>query len=201
MKRNMVGVHDVDGLICADTVPWRSIDEFEQARDLLEDWKRSQRRVLKIRQDYEDMIAWGAMRTGRRRTGTKSHNKLPLMASVILKAMAWRDTPISDRFQTTTYAQKAAWMSAISGIKITVADVKNAKRRGAGFKDLAGCVSEFSDDDRRFMTTWFGFHSIVPEAIDIAWMICRPGSAAEAELEDLFGDAEDWLEADQEAAA
>ncbi len=53
MKRNMVGVHDVDGLICADTVPWRSIDEFEQARDLLEDWKRSQRRVLKIRQDCE----------------------------------------------------------------------------------------------------------------------------------------------------
>ena len=28
------------GLITADTVPWRSIDEFEQARDLLEEWKR-----------------------------------------------------------------------------------------------------------------------------------------------------------------
>ena len=65
MKRKLVNVRDVDGLITADTVPWRSIDEFEQARDLLEDWKRSQRRVLKTKQDYDDMIAWGRMRANR----------------------------------------------------------------------------------------------------------------------------------------
>ena len=70
MKRKLVNVRDVDGLITADTVPWRSIDEFEQARNLLEDWKRSQRRVLKTKQDFDDMIAWGAMRASRRRTGT-----------------------------------------------------------------------------------------------------------------------------------
>ena len=63
MKRKLVKVRDVDGLITADTVPWRTIDEFEQARDLLEDWKRSQRRVLKTKQDYDDMIAWGAARS------------------------------------------------------------------------------------------------------------------------------------------
>ena len=42
MKRKLVNVRDVDGLITADTVPWRNIDEFEQARDLLDDWKESQ---------------------------------------------------------------------------------------------------------------------------------------------------------------
>ena len=91
MKRKLVNVRDVDGLITADTEPWRSIDEFEQARDLLEDWKRSQRRVLKTRQDFDDMIAWGAMRASRRRAGTKSHNKLPPVAAAVLKVLAWRD--------------------------------------------------------------------------------------------------------------
>ena len=60
MKRKLVNVRDVDGLITADTVPWRTIDEFEQARDLLDEWKKSQRRVLKTKQDYDDMIAWGS---------------------------------------------------------------------------------------------------------------------------------------------
>ena len=56
MKRKLVKVRNVDGLITADTVPWRTIDEFEQARELLEDRKRSQRRVLKTTQDYDDMV-------------------------------------------------------------------------------------------------------------------------------------------------
>ena len=88
MKRKLVEVRDVDGLITADTVPWRTIDEFEQARDLLEDWKRSQRRVLKTKQDYDDMIAWGAARASRRKTGTRAHNALPPVAAAILKLMA-----------------------------------------------------------------------------------------------------------------
>ena len=100
MKRKLVNVRDVDGLITADTEPWRSIDEFEQARDLLEDWKRSQRRVLKTRQDFDDMIAWGAMRASRRRTGTRSHNKLSPVASAVLKVLAWREAGISEWFQT-----------------------------------------------------------------------------------------------------
>ena len=62
MKRKLVEVRDVDGLITADTVPWRSIDEFEQARNLLDDWRRSQRRVLKTKQDYDDMMRPGARR-------------------------------------------------------------------------------------------------------------------------------------------
>ena len=189
MKRKLVDVRDVDGLITANTVPWRSIDEFEQARDLLDDWKKSQRRVLKTKQDYDDMIAWGAMRANRRRTGTKSHNKLSPLAAAILKILAWRDTPLSEWFQTTTHAQKAMWMSAISGVKVTETNVKDAKRRGAGLASLAGCITEFSDDDRSFLIAWFGFHPIVPEAFEILEQLCQPGSAAEAELDELFEDS------------
>ena len=180
---------DVDGLICADTEPWRSIDEFEQARDLLEGWKRSQRRVLKTRQDFDDMIAWGAMRASRRRAGTKSHNKLPTVAAAVLKVLAWREASISEWFQTLTHAQKATWMSAICGVKITETDVKNAKRRGTGAGELAGCITQLNDDDRRFLMTWFSFRPIVREAFEIAAMLCAPTSQAADELDDLLDDA------------
>jgi hypothetical protein len=201
MKRRLVKMRDVDGLITADTAPWRSIDEFEQARDLLEDWKRSQRRVLKTAQDYEDMVAWGTMRANRRRIGTKSSNKLPSVAGAVLKLLAWRTTSISEWFQTVTHAQKAAWMSTLCGVKLSETDVKNAKRRGASLADLTGCITELMDDDRRFLTAWFGFGSIVPEATDIAWMLCGRGSAAEEELDGLFADAVMWRNAEQEDEA
>ena len=48
----------------------------QRARDLLDDWKKSQRRVLKTKQDYDDMTAWGGVRASRRKTGTRANNKL-----------------------------------------------------------------------------------------------------------------------------
>jgi hypothetical protein len=189
MKRRLVNVRDVDGLITADTTPWPSIDEFERARDLLEEWKRSQRRVLKTKQDYDDMVEWGGMRASRKRTGTRSHNKLSPVACAVLKILAWRDTPISEWFKTETYAQKAKWMSAICGVKVTEMTVKDAKRRGTRAEGLMGCITELTDDDRRFLVTWFGFSSIVPEVLEIAWNLCARGSMAEAELDELFDDA------------
>jgi hypothetical protein len=201
MKRKLVNVRDVDGLISADTVPWRSIDEFEQARDLLEDWKRSQRRVLKTKQDFDDMIAWGGMQANRRRTGTRSHNKLAPVAAAVLKIMAWRDTPLSDWFQTATHAQKAMWMSAICGVKVSETDVKNAKRRGAGPEELDGSITALTDDDRRFLVTWLGFSPIVPDTFDTVWRLCAPGSAAADELDELFEDARPEQEAGEGASA
>ena len=47
LKRRLINVRDVDGLIAADTVPWQTFEEFEEARDGLENWRKSQRRVLK----------------------------------------------------------------------------------------------------------------------------------------------------------
>jgi hypothetical protein len=84
-------------------VPWRTIDEFEQARDLLEDWKRSQRRVLKTKQDYDDMIAWGAARRSRRKTGTRGHNSLSPVASAALKLLAHRTAGIASVLESPVY--------------------------------------------------------------------------------------------------
>ena len=188
MKRKLVKVRDVNGLITADTVPWRNIDEFEQARDLLEDWKESQRRVLKTKLDYDDMLAWGKMRANRKGTGTRSHNKLSSMPAAVLKMLAWRDTPISEWIRVVTAEQKANWMTAICGVKVTDSDIKNAKRRGARPEDLTGSITELCDDDRRFLEVWFGFSPIVPDATDMVWNLCKPGSTAEMELDELFED-------------
>ena len=73
-------------------------------------------------------------------------------------------------------------------MKITETNVKNAKRRGMKPEDLAGCITELTDDDRRFLIAWLGFHPIVPEAFEIAEMLCEPGSRAAEELDELFED-------------
>ena len=198
MKRKLVNVRDVDGLITADTVPWRSIDEFEQARDLLDDWKRSQRRVLKTKQDYDDMIAWGAARASRRRTGTRGHNALLARRVGCPQGSGsshrWhrdrsRRPDMAEGRAPQLNARAARLMTALCGVKVTETNVKDAKRRGAGPDDLVGSIASFTDDDRRFLTAWFRLFPVVPEVLDIAEMLCEQGSAASAELDDLFLDA------------
>ena len=198
MKRKLVKVRNVDGLITADTVPWRTIDEFEQARDLLEDWKRSQRRVLKTKQDYDDMIAWGAARASRRKTGTRGHNALSPVAAAVLKVLAHRTAGIVTVLESPIWrkaerpklnARTARLMTALCGVKVTETNVKDAKRRGAGPDDLVGSIASLTDDDRRFLTAWFRLFPVAPEVLDIAEMLCEQGSAASAELDDLFLDA------------
>jgi hypothetical protein len=198
MKRKLVKVRNVDGLITADTVPWRTIDEFEQARDLLEDWKRSQRRVLKTKQDYDDMMAWGAARASRRKTGTRGHNALSPVASAVLKVLAHRtsgivtvlESPIWRKAERPKFnARTARLMTALCGVKVTETKVKDAKRRGVGPDDLVDSIASLTDDDRRFLTVWFRLFPVAPEVLDIAEMLCEQGSTASAELDDLFLDA------------
>ena len=52
-KRQIVNPRDVDGLLTANTAPWQTIEEFEEARDGLEAWKKSTRSVLKTAADYK----------------------------------------------------------------------------------------------------------------------------------------------------
>ena len=80
-------------------------------------------------------------------------------------------------------------MTALCGVKITETDLKNAKRRGADPADLAGSITELSEDDRRFLVSWFSFHGIVPNAVDIVRRLCAPGSAAELDLDGLLEEA------------
>jgi hypothetical protein len=200
MKRKLVNVRDVDGLITADTTPWRSIDEFERARDQLEGWKRSQRRVLKMKRDYDDMTDWAAERESRRRIGVRADNTLSPVAAAILKVLAHRMEGSTSVLAGQLWraverprlnARAAKLMTMICGLKITETQVKNARRRGAGPDELAGSIATLTDDDRRFLTAWLAFYTLVPKVLDIAEMLCAPGSAAAGEIDDLFYDAFD----------
>ena len=163
-----------------------------------EDWKRSQRRVLKTKQDYDDMMDWGATRASRRKTGTRGHNALSPVASAALKLLAHRtsgivtilESPIWRKAERPKFnARTARLMTALCGVKVTETNVKDAKRRGVGPGDLVGSIASLTDDDRRFLTAWFRLFPVAPEVLGIAEMLCEPGSAASAELDDLFLDA------------
>jgi hypothetical protein len=198
MKRKPVKVRDIDGLITADTVPWRTIDEFEHARDLLEDWRRSQRRVLKTKQDYNDMVAWGAARTSRRKTGTHAHNALSPVASAVLKVLAHRASGIEIVLDGPMWrkvarpklnARAARLMTGLCEVKVTEMNVKDAKRRGVGPDGLVHTISSLTDDDRRFLTALLCFFPVAPQVLDMTETLCGQGSPAWAELDDLFLDA------------
>jgi len=47
LKREIIDPTDCEGLLSADTRPWRTLEDFTRARDGLEAWKKAQRRVLK----------------------------------------------------------------------------------------------------------------------------------------------------------
>ena len=81
-KRKLIDAHDDEALLTAQTIPWDTVADFEKARDDLEAWKHSQRRVLKTRSDYEAMISWAENVNARRAAGVKSDNSLgPLTAA------------------------------------------------------------------------------------------------------------------------
>jgi hypothetical protein len=198
MKRKLVNVRNVDGLIAADTAPWRSIDEFEAARDQLEGWKRSRRSVLKTKQDYDAMTSWAAERESRRRIGVRADNTLSPVAAATLKVLSHRMEGSASVLAGQLWhaverprlnARAAKLMAAICGVKVTETQVKNARRRGAEPGELAGSIAMLTDDDRRFLTAWLGFYTLVPEVLDIAVMLCAPESTAAGEIDDLFDDA------------
>jgi hypothetical protein len=50
-----------------------------------------------MKQDYDHMIAWGAARRSRRKTGTRGHNALSPVASAALRLLAHRTAGIVTR--------------------------------------------------------------------------------------------------------
>ena len=70
MKRCPVKVRDFDDIVAAETVPWRTIDEFFQAREQFDLWRRSRRRVLRTAADHADFQAWALTQPAKRRVGS-----------------------------------------------------------------------------------------------------------------------------------
>ena len=144
------------------------------------------------------MIAWGAARRSRSKTGTRGNNALPPVAAAVLKVLAHRtggivtvlESPIWRKVERPKLnARTARLMTALCGVKVTETKVKDAKRRGAGPDDLVHSIASFTDDDRTFLTAWFRLFPVAPEALDVAEMLCEQGSPASPEIDDLFLDA------------
>src|SRR5215210_5126271 len=86
MKRDLIAPRDVEGVLCADTRPWPTVEAFDKARDDLELWKRSQRRVLKTADDYKDMRSWAAERPAQQAAGSTAQSGRPALVNAFLRA-------------------------------------------------------------------------------------------------------------------
>jgi hypothetical protein len=179
LKRRLVNVRDVGGLIAAETVPWRTIEEFEVERDRLEMWRLSQRRVLKTAADYADMIAWAALRVSRKAVGVRAHNRLPPLAVATMLAAIRGVYGI----EKTRYSTISGVWTALCRIPVDVTTVKNAKRRGVGADRLEGSIECLSPEDEEFAAALFRWRV---ETLDLLARLCRPGSEAEAHVWNVF---------------
>jgi hypothetical protein len=179
LKRRLVNVRDVGGLIATETLPWRTIEEFEVERDTLDMWRRSQRRVLKTAADYTDMVSWGAQHASRKSVGVRAHNCLsPLAVAALLAAIHG-----VCGFEKTYYNTISGIWTALCRTPVDVTKVKNTKRRGVGSDRLEGSIDRLSRADEEFAAALFRWRA---ETLDLLARLCRPGSEAEARVWKVF---------------
>jgi len=126
LKRRIVDPVDVEGLICAETRPWNSVDDFGEHRDGLEDWKRSRRRVLKTSADFGDMAAWNAARPGQRAAGSTSQSGRPPLVNAFMKAVT---RGVIDKGVWTPHKRLQAFLER-SGWPVSIDTIKQSVRRG-----------------------------------------------------------------------
>ena len=85
-----MAVRDVDGLICATTRPWASVESFREARAAFDLWRKSQRRVLKVAADWADYRRWAENAVSRRAVHSRSRGDRPALVTIFLRAWARR---------------------------------------------------------------------------------------------------------------
>jgi hypothetical protein len=71
LKRKPVEIGEREGVLAFDTEPWGSLDDFMQARDALEQWKRCERKVLRTLDDWHAYHAWANARPAKRAANTR----------------------------------------------------------------------------------------------------------------------------------
>jgi hypothetical protein len=126
LKHRIVDPVDVEGLICADTRPWDSVDEFTDHRDGPEDWKRSRRRVLKTCADFDDMRAWNAARPGQKAAGSTSQSGCPPLVNAFMKAVT---RGVIDNGRWTPHKRLQAFLESC-GWPVSIDTIKQSVRRG-----------------------------------------------------------------------
>jgi hypothetical protein len=142
MKRALVHPVDVDGLITADTRPWSTVEEFDRHRDALENWKKSQRRVLKTVADLNDLHEWTMARPGQRASGSTTQSGRPPLVNAFLKAV----TRGALEHGQWPYKRIADFLTAC-GWPVSIDTVKQSKKRG---KLGLGAIFVLSPKDLRF---------------------------------------------------
>jgi hypothetical protein len=197
LKRRPIDVHDDEGLLTAQTIPWDTVEDFEKARDDLEAWKHSQRRVLKTCSDYNAMISWVDNIGERRAAGVKSDNWLgPLMAAflriVALGAFGVRSVTDDDLGRV---------MTALCGIDVSRARISNARRRGRDSEKMRGSFGVIPPMDEGFIRRLYRTR---PDALRLVLLpLLKPQSAAIRRLEEILAQEDEaalarseveWLE-------
>jgi hypothetical protein len=124
-KRRPFKPYDCEGMICCDTRPWDTIEQFTQERDALEAWKKSQRRVLKTTDDLRDMCQWATTAPRQKVVGSTAQSSRPPLVNAFMRGIV-RGVLISPVWP---YAKIAALVTA-AGFPCDVMVLKNAKHRG-----------------------------------------------------------------------
>ena len=177
-KRRPINVRDIDGLIAADTLPWQTVEEFEGVRDGLENWAKSQRRVLKAAVDFQAMTAWTSGSASRRALGATAQNRLPPLALAAMLAAIHGAFGVAK----LTYKMVAEIWTALCGVPINETNVKDAKRRGASPDKIQGSIADFTFEDEAFVCALLRWRI---EGWDLVRQLCKSGSQAEMRLKAL----------------
>jgi hypothetical protein len=90
MKRQLIDLREVDGVIAAGTAPWPDIDAFQEARGLFDDWRNSRRRVLRNMEDYRDYVSWAKDRPAYKHINARNTGELTPGARFLARAWAQR---------------------------------------------------------------------------------------------------------------
>ena len=197
LKRKLIDAHDDKALLTAETMPWDTVADFEKARDDLEAWKHSQRRVLKTRSDYDAMISWAENVNARRAAGVKSGNSLgPLTAAFlrIVALSAFDVTPGPDD-------ELGRMMTALCGIDVSRSRISNARRRGRDPEKMRECFGVIPATDEGLIRRLYRTRPDVLRQVLLP--LLTPHSAAIRRLQEIFAEEDEtelerseieWLE-------
>jgi hypothetical protein len=197
LKRRPANVHDDQGLLTAETTPWDRVEDFEKARDVLEAWKLSQRRVLKTCSDYNAMIAWAESVSARRAAGVKSDNSLGPLAAAFLRIVALRAFGV----KRVTDDELGTVMTALCGIEVSRWRISNARRRGRDPEKMRECFGVIPATDEGLIRRLYRTRPDVLRQVLLP--LLTPHSAAIRRLQEIFAEEDEtelerseieWLE-------
>jgi hypothetical protein len=196
-KRKPIDVHDDEGLLTAQTIPWDTVVDFEKARDDLEAWKHSQRRVLKTRSDYDAMISWAENVSARRAAGVKSGNSLGPLTAAFLRIVALGAFDITPG----TDDELGRVMTALCGIDVSRSRISNARRRGRHPEEMRECFGAIPATDEGFIRRLYRTRPDVLRQVLLP--LLTPQSAAIRRVEEILAEEDkaelarakvEWLE-------